>query len=217
MKIECKLKREGGTHVELGSNKYHFAPDADNVHVCDVADEAHQDRFLSITEGYRLYRKGQAAATIEQAQPKPVAAPVAVVSAAERESLKFPDTFTIGDAEIALSDVIAQTMQANDMDIDLWSDLTAEEQSAKIEAQLDAMQDAADAAAMEALMASKEDGSGSATPAPGADDTKQAAAAAPADVDAERAALVEQYQKLNGKKPHHKWDNAKIRAEIAKG
>lgn len=223
MKIECKLKRQGGSHVTLGTTNYHFAPDADDAHVCDVTDEAHQDRFLSIPEGYRLYRKGQVAATIAQWQPKPVAAPVPVVSPAERESLKFPDTFTIGDAEHTLADVIAATRAANDLDEDLWGDLTVEEQSAKIEAQLDAMQDAADAAAMEALMATKEEGPDN-TGKPAFDDGANLSQAkpsqannAPVDADAERAALAEQYKKLNGKLPHHKWSIAKIRDEIAKG
>jgi hypothetical protein len=57
MKIECKLKRPGGTHVTLGGVKYHFAPQADGAHVADVADEAHQDRLLGIAEAYRVYRE----------------------------------------------------------------------------------------------------------------------------------------------------------------
>lgn len=54
MKIECLLKRDGGSIVTLGSKSYHFAPDDAGRHVADVETEAHVERLLSITEGYRL-------------------------------------------------------------------------------------------------------------------------------------------------------------------
>ena len=54
MKIECLLKRDGGSIVTLGSKSYHFAPDDAGRHVADVEAEAHVERLLSITEGYRL-------------------------------------------------------------------------------------------------------------------------------------------------------------------
>lgn len=56
MDIECKLKRDGGSIIPLGDVTYHFAPREDGAHVATVEDEAHQERFLSITEAYRLYR-----------------------------------------------------------------------------------------------------------------------------------------------------------------
>ena len=49
MKIECILKREGGSVVDLGGVEYHFEPLADGAHVADVENEAHIDRFLSIS------------------------------------------------------------------------------------------------------------------------------------------------------------------------
>ncbi len=61
MKIECILKRPGGTHAEIGGITYHFAPNADGAHVADVADNDHIQRFLGIPEGYRIY--GTPAAT----------------------------------------------------------------------------------------------------------------------------------------------------------
>lgn len=60
MKIECLLKRDGGSIVTLGSKSYHFAPDDAGRHVADVETEAHVERLLSITEGYRLV-SGEAA------------------------------------------------------------------------------------------------------------------------------------------------------------
>lgn len=54
--VECKLIREGGTRAEVGGTEYHFQPYTDGAHVCVIEDNEHADRFLSITEGYRLYR-----------------------------------------------------------------------------------------------------------------------------------------------------------------
>lgn len=53
MKIESIIKRDGGTKVVLGETEYHFIPGDDGRHVCSVEDEAHVDRLLSISEGYR--------------------------------------------------------------------------------------------------------------------------------------------------------------------
>lgn len=65
MKIECLLKRDGGSIVTLGSKSYHFAPDDAGRHVADVETEAHVERLLSITEGYRLVA-GEAANPAKQ-------------------------------------------------------------------------------------------------------------------------------------------------------
>jgi hypothetical protein len=59
MKIECILKRPGGTKVDLGGTEYHFAPQADGAHVAVVKENAHIQRFLSIPEGYRIYGDAQ--------------------------------------------------------------------------------------------------------------------------------------------------------------
>lgn len=55
MKIECILKRKGGTVAEIGGIEYHFKPQEGGAHVADVKDNAHIQRFLSIPEGYRIY------------------------------------------------------------------------------------------------------------------------------------------------------------------
>lgn len=62
--IQCLLRRKGGTKVAFGNNEatkttYHFEPISDDEnapHVCNVANDEHANRFLSITEAYRLYR-----------------------------------------------------------------------------------------------------------------------------------------------------------------
>lgn len=59
MLIESIIKRRGGTYIPFGPADnpevvYHFAPTVDGgPHVCEVANEAHIERFLSITEGFR--------------------------------------------------------------------------------------------------------------------------------------------------------------------
>lgn len=65
--IQCVLRRKGGTRVTFGHNlvnqkTYHFKPidsdDENSPHVCDVDNEEHADRLLSIRESYRLFREG---------------------------------------------------------------------------------------------------------------------------------------------------------------
>lgn len=90
--IECKLIRAGGTRAEIGGIEYHFQPYTDGAHVCVVDDEEHADRFLSIREGYRLYRgDGKPAAS---ASAPAVAAPAAAASTDPElgaEDLSAPD------------------------------------------------------------------------------------------------------------------------------
>lgn len=71
MKIECLVKREGGSVVEVFGANYHFIPADDGCHVADVENTKHQDRLLSISEGYRIYRGGEGQADgIKPVQPK---------------------------------------------------------------------------------------------------------------------------------------------------
>jgi hypothetical protein len=80
--IECKLIREGGTFAEVGGTEYHFAPQSDGAHVATIDNDDHADVFLSITEGYRLYRGAAKAAPVaieKAAEPVAPAAPQAVI------------------------------------------------------------------------------------------------------------------------------------------
>ena len=54
MLIESKIRRKNGTTVTIGKDEYHFAPGDDGLHVCEVENPKHIQRFLSITEGYRI-------------------------------------------------------------------------------------------------------------------------------------------------------------------
>jgi hypothetical protein len=61
MKIECKLKREGGSSIEIGGTTYEFLPDANGAHVAEVANTEHAERFLAIPEAYGIHGKTKAA------------------------------------------------------------------------------------------------------------------------------------------------------------
>ena len=54
MLIESKLIRLGGSRVSIDKAEYHFAPDKDGKHVCEVTDKRHIQRFLSISEGFKI-------------------------------------------------------------------------------------------------------------------------------------------------------------------
>ncbi len=53
MKIESIIRRAAGSTVVLGTKLYRFQPGEDGRHVCEVEDEAHIERLLSIKEGFR--------------------------------------------------------------------------------------------------------------------------------------------------------------------
>lgn len=53
--IECLIHRKGGSVIELGADKYHFAPNDAGDHVCDVANTDHAAILLAIDTAYRPY------------------------------------------------------------------------------------------------------------------------------------------------------------------
>lgn len=140
MDIECKLKREGGTHVDIEAVKYHFAPRADGAHVAAVASEAHQDLFLAIPEAYRVYR-GKAAA------PAPVTAPVIAPALAPVQpapttdillgSSVHPASFDINGKTYALGDIVALAQAGSGLDAKEWNELEDESRADLIDEQLD--------------------------------------------------------------------------------
>lgn len=54
MLIECTVKRLGGSKIDIENVVYEFLPNKDGAHVCDVKNQDHIQRFLSIREGYKL-------------------------------------------------------------------------------------------------------------------------------------------------------------------
>lgn len=194
--IESKLIRKGGSRVDIGGTEYHFQPYTDGAHVCEVANEAHADRFLSITEGYRLYRgKGtpadgnaaNPAGAVPDANvgadahaPHPMAAP-----AASPEILlggDFPASFDIHGATYSLGDIVARAHTESGLSVADWNNLPEDERDGKIEAELDRIDAAGQDTAAEA---------------------------------GERDVLVAQYTSLYGEAPHGRTGIKKLRELIA--
>jgi len=63
-KIECTIKREGGTRVEVEGKEYHFAPQPNGAHVAEVADSKHASILLKIAEAYVHYKVGGPSAVV---------------------------------------------------------------------------------------------------------------------------------------------------------
>jgi len=149
MKIECILKREGGSVVDLGGLEYHFEPLADGAHVADVENEAHIDRFLSISEGYKLYHGKQE----PKGQPKQIG-PSTPVSAPANDSKpvgalagsdELPPQFEINGKTVTQLEAVNLAFAASGMTSDEWNELDQSERTAKIEIALDELADAKDA------------------------------------------------------------------------
>lgn len=66
MQIESIIRRKNGTRVTLDRTEYHFTPNEEGAHVADVENDAHIQRFLSVPEGFKIYRT----AKVEK-QPEP--------------------------------------------------------------------------------------------------------------------------------------------------
>lgn len=190
MDIESKIKREGGTHVDMGTAKYHFAPLEDGAHVAAVDDQDHQDRFLSIPEGYRAYRgAGVAAAAAPVVQVDPVAAPSTPVSNILLGSDEHPASFEIHGKTYSLGDIVAQAHAASGLDVNEWNGLAADSRAGMIDDVLDQI----DQVGAEPPQ----------SPQP------------PVNEEWVRAELVAQFETKFGKKPHHNAGIDSIRAKLA--
>lgn len=153
MKIECILKREGGSVVDLGGIEYHFEPVEDGAHVADVADESHIDRFLSISEGYKVYHgkgtpKGEPK-QIGESTPVPATATETKSAGPLAGSEELPPQFDIGGKTITQLEAVQAAFAASGMTSDEWNELDDSERAAKIEIALDELADAADEAEVE--------------------------------------------------------------------
>ena len=148
MNIECILKREGGSVVDLGGIEYHFEPLQDGAHVADVAEETHIDRFLSISEGYKLYHgkctpKGEPK-QIGENTPVPASVAVNKTNAPLSGSNELPPQFEIDGKVITQLEAVQKAFEASGMTSDEWNELGQEERTAKIEIALDELADAND-------------------------------------------------------------------------
>jgi hypothetical protein len=193
MDIECKLKREGGTQVDLGKNKYHFAPREDGAHVAFVESEEHQDRFLGIPEAYRVYRGSAAAPVIEtktysDGSTATGTAPLPDLSPAQQDALKaapgYLDSYEFHGKTYALDEIVALAQKGSGLDAAEWNELEDESRADLIDEQLDKLNADANADGV-------------------------------VDNSEERAALAAEYKAKFGKAPHGKWNADTIRAKLA--
>lgn len=191
MLIECKLKREGGSKIDLGKNLYHFQPLADGAHVAQVDDEADQDRLLGITEGYRLYRgelEPTGPSVIGTGKPPAVVAPVGT----EPVMASLPVTFTVHGRDYTKQEIAAMAVDAGDITMHDWNEMDEDSRENLMIEQLDKLQK-----------------SSPLVEAPSASVTS--------DADL-RADAVTRYQAVfNGSKPHHNRSIDWINEAIAKG
>lgn len=150
MKIECKLRREGGTRAEIGGIEYHFEPLADGAHVAEVDNAEHVDRFLAIPEGYKLYHgdgapKGKPTVAAKEA-PVVVTEPKDVTGIPLAGSEQHPPQFDINGKVYTQRDVVEKAFADSGLTPDEWNDLGEDERAAKIDIALDAIADDAEAA-----------------------------------------------------------------------
>lgn len=199
IKIESIIKRDPPTHITLGNKHYQFEVDEHGRHVCELTDQAHIARLLSISEGYRLALDGAEPAPVEV--PQPIAAHDLPTAATFQPSLDddedegpetllgsdvHPAVIDIGDGKtVQLGEVVQQAFAASGMSMREWNDQDEDERYAKIDAVLDAL----------------------AAPAP---EEKQEEA--PAELD--REALAQQYEAKFGHRPNGKLSAAKILAAL---
>ncbi len=144
MKIECTLKRQGGTKAELGGIEYHFEPLADGAHVAEITEVAHIDRFLSIPEGYKVYHGSDA----PKGEPKQAVKAAVVIEAPVGStaplagSEQHPPQFDVNGKAYTQLEVVQMAFEASGLTSDEWNDLGDDERAAKLDIMLDDLADA---------------------------------------------------------------------------
>ncbi|MHB8727579.1 MAG: hypothetical protein ACYC9K_00915 [Sulfuricaulis sp.] len=97
MQIRCKLHREGGTKVDFSKDgpfnkgrmaaQYHFKPNRQGHHVCDVKDKEHVNRFLSLSDAFEHYDPG-----FEQKEIERLASASTIPEGGEDDGSSGPET-----------------------------------------------------------------------------------------------------------------------------
>lgn len=200
MLIQCILKRDGGSKIELDGIAYHFEPLADGAHVAEVAHDVHADRFLAIPEGYKVYRgdltpAGKPQSIAREAGFSPSAAPAKKSGGMLYGSSEHQSQYEIGGIIYSLGDVVRKSFEASGLSEDDWNELDESDRASRIDITLDDMADAAESTEQK-QEAQDEDGQ-------------------PAEESDERAALVEAYKAKFGKAPHYRAKIETIKAELA--
>lgn len=135
MKVECKIKRNGGTDVELPPDTIKFRPiDAtrvDSPHVADV-DEEHAARLFAADA--KVYTPFNASAKRE-----PLAAPRTPAEVPLYGSNYLPAVIEIAAGKTAtLGDLVREAFKASGLFPDQWNALTEQDRDGRLHALIDA-------------------------------------------------------------------------------
>jgi hypothetical protein len=152
MNIECVTHREGGSRVDIDGIEYHFEPLSDGCHVADVEEPKHQDRFLGLSEGYKLYR-GELSPV---GKPTKIGLPVvndkadlrrqdSVVARTLHGSFAHESSYEIGGKTYQLGDVVSRAFYSSKLTAEEWNGLEEEDRNAKIDIALDELAEEEDA------------------------------------------------------------------------
>jgi hypothetical protein len=227
MKIECILRRDPPAVVTLGSTAYQFQPDEQGRHVCDVEDNAHLARLLSISEAYRLpgdepIPQALIPAIVEHTLPTAAATLAPVDENLIKGSSVHPATFDLGGAELTeLDDVVAHALDLSGLTTPEWNGLPDEDRHVFIDLALDDMDerdldDKQPPVIEPPVTAIAKPTTETAPVSVAGNSNGDAPKDAQAATDAEREVLAVAYKEKFGARPHYKWSIEKITEELAK-
>lgn len=227
MFIECILRRDPPAVVTLGATAYQFKPDSQGRHVCDVEDNAHLARLLSISEAYRLpgdepIPQDLIPAIVEHTLPTAAATLAPVDENEVKGSTVHPATFDLGGVlPVDLADVVDHALSLSGLTTPEWNSLPDEDRHNFIDIALDELderepadvtEEPARAPATEAAKPTTETAPVSVAGNSNGDAPKEG----PAATGAEREVLAVAYKEKFGARPHYKWSVEKITEELAK-
>lgn len=228
MFIECILRRDPPAVVTLGTTAYQFKPDSQGRHVCDVEDNAHLARLLSISEAYRLpgdepIPQALIPAIVEHSLPTSAATLAPVDENLIKGSAVHPATFDLGGLEPTdLDDVVAHALEMSGLTTPDWNMLPDEDRHTFIDKALDdlderelddANEEPPTAPVIELAKLTTETAPVSVAGNSNGDAPKESPAATAAE---QREALAVAYKDKFGARPHYKWSMEKIAEELAK-
>lgn len=226
MKIVSIIKRNPPLTLEFNdAAPYQFTVDEDGEHVCEITNEAHIARLLSIPEGFREYGKpveliqAQAAPAVVLSQDGIIPPDLAVPVAASMDDMlgvdEFPPLFELGHGvTLERGEVMAAVLLLSGKTLEEWNQQDEAQAVALVEAYLDERQ-----ASVDAEHAQPNPDAPPPAGEPGVnneqeDGARKDAQQPPEPTDDEREQAVAAYVEKFGKKPHGKWTAEKINAAL---
>lgn len=145
MKLECKIKRVGGTDVHLppfGPGDFvQFRPldatRADSPHVAEVSAEQAQFLIALDPKVYTLFDAKAPRVTLQPPSPPP---PPTYTAGAQLEAARsLPPVIDLGNGyTVPLGEIVQDAFKAAQMTPDQWNSLGENEREARINAQIEA-------------------------------------------------------------------------------